>query len=76
MEAHSVGVGVGSKDAEEESVAAAVPEPTVVDEPILQVKQAEAQFVCEVIVPTGSGPNQIEGADAAAAAVVAAQPVL
>lgn len=74
--AHSV----GSEDAEEETafaesaVVAAVPEPTVVDETILQVMQTEAQFVYEVTVPTESGPGQIE--EEADIAGAAAQPVL
>ena len=79
MEAHSV--GSNSKDAEEEFVVAAVAaaaesvavaavsEPAVVEELILQlqVKQAEAHFACEVVVPIDSGPDQIEDAAAAAA---------
>ena len=84
MEAHSV--GSNSKDAEEEFVAAesvAVAETAVVEELILflqlQVKQAEAHFACEVVVPIDSGPDQIEDAAAAAAAdaaAAAAQPGL
>ena len=84
MEEHSV--GSNSKDAEEEIVAAAaaesvaVAEPAVVEELILQlqlqVKQAEAHFACEVVVPIDSGPDQIEDAAAAAAAAAAAQPGL
>ncbi len=59
-------------------------EPTDVDELILQAKQV-VQFVCEVTVPTNSGPKLIGGAAAAAAAAAddhhdgapaAAQPVL
>ena len=32
-------------------------EPTVVGELILQVQQTEVEFVCEVAVPTNSGPK-------------------
>ena len=79
-----------SANAEGEQVAAAVAaaelvaaesEPTVVDELILQAKQA-VQFVCKVTVPTDSGPKLIGGAAAAAddddhdGAPAAALPVL
>ena len=58
-----------------------MPVPTVVDESILQVKQTEAQFVCEVAVPTEAVQDQIDIAAAAVAAAdhdgaaAAAQPV-
>ena len=84
MEAHSVGsnskdaeeefvvAAVAAAAAAESVAVAAVSEPAVVEELILilqlQVKQAEAHFACEVVVPIDSGPDQIEDAAAAAAA--------
>ena len=63
VEAHSA----HSVNAEGEQVVAAAAaaaalvdaesEPTVVDELILQVQQIEVVFVCEVAVPTNSGPK-------------------
>ncbi len=50
----------------EQVVAVAAAEPTV-DELILQEKQTAVEFVCEVAVPTNSGPKLIGGAADAAA---------